>query len=345
MSLELSLQQILEHAVSTGLERGLQAVVYHRGKVVAECEAGSTDPTGEEPVTSSTLFPVFSTTKGITATVIHQLVERGKLTYDTTIAEIWPDFAAHGKDGITLRHVLNHTSGLPNMPVDITEADLYAWDRICAAVARLAPLSPPGQTCAYHAITYGYLLGEAAHRVDGRPFGEIVSDEIARPLGLEDEMFVGIPDEVAPRVALLEMKMDAAGAEQQRRDPALSPIVVAVAGLDEPAGGAAVLFARLQRNHVRASRREALCFSLARRGRRRGTPAFRAGETCGRAAVHPWKPAGRPAHGQASRLRKYRLLAHGLRSCGIRWVTRFCGSGLWPRIGIYPEQVRLRRDA
>jgi CubicO group peptidase (beta-lactamase class C family) len=139
----------------------------------------------------------------MTATIIHLLVERGQLSYDDPISKVWPEFAAHGKGGITLRQVLNHTAGIPRMPRDITERELHDWDTMCRKIAGLEPFTPAGAKMEYHAMTYGWLLGEVARRVDGRAFPQLLAEEICRPLGME-AMYAGIPDEVEPRVAILE---------------------------------------------------------------------------------------------------------------------------------------------
>jgi CubicO group peptidase (beta-lactamase class C family) len=218
-ALQENIQSLLDQIVGEDSERGLQVAVYHRSQLVANCFAGATDSSGRTRVDEKTLFPVFSTTKGIAATLVHLLVERGKISYETPIADVWPEFAAHGKGGITLRHALNHTSGSPNMPLGIGHADLGDWDKMCAAIADLTPISPPGYEVAYHAITYGWILGEAARRVDGRSFGDLLRDEICAPLDLTDELFVGIPDDVEPRVAVLEARVNEAEMERLRADP------------------------------------------------------------------------------------------------------------------------------
>jgi CubicO group peptidase (beta-lactamase class C family) len=207
-SVERTIQSQLDQFVAEDSERGIQVAVYHHGNLVVNAFAGTTGAPGEGRVDAGTLFPVFSTTKGMAATLIHLLVERGSIDYETPIAEVWPEFAAHGKDGITLRHALNHTSGIPNLPAGLGHAELCDWDTVCAAIAGLTPISPPGRENAYHAITYGWILGEVARRVDGRSFGNLLRDEISTPLALNDELFIGIPDEVENRVAVLESKAE-----------------------------------------------------------------------------------------------------------------------------------------
>jgi CubicO group peptidase (beta-lactamase class C family) len=137
------------------------------------------------------------------ATVIHLLAERGKLRYDDRVADYWPEFAANGKQEITIRQILNHTAGIPQMPAGLGHAEICNWDRICSEIARLKPLWKPGTRMRYHAITYGWILGEVARRADGRIFSRILKEDVCEPLGIQD-LFVGIDDEAEPRVAWLE---------------------------------------------------------------------------------------------------------------------------------------------
>src|SRR5476649_292240 len=118
--LQETIQNSLNTAVAGGKERGVQVAVYLEGKLAVDAWAGVADVRTGSPVDGDTLFPVFSTTKGIFSTVIHILAERGKLDYDTPIAAYWPEFAANGKEGITMRHVLSHMAGLPYMPDGVT---------------------------------------------------------------------------------------------------------------------------------------------------------------------------------------------------------------------------------
>jgi CubicO group peptidase (beta-lactamase class C family) len=196
-------QLLLDEMTSSGTERGVQVAVYHRGQLIVDAWSGLADSRTGRAVDGTTLFPVFSISKGITATIVHQLVERGRLSYDQPIAEVWPEFAAQGKGGITLRQALNHSAGIPNVPHRVEFAEITDWKKICAAVANLPPVFPAGTLAEYHAITYGWIVGETVCRVDGRSFPGILKEEIAGPLGLEG-MFIGLPAEAAARVAFLE---------------------------------------------------------------------------------------------------------------------------------------------
>jgi CubicO group peptidase (beta-lactamase class C family) len=154
-------------------------------------------------VDGDTLFTVFSTTKGILYACIHLLAERGKLSYDDTVARSWPAFAARGKAGVTIRQVLDHSAGVPQVPEGATAEDICDWDRMCGMVAELPPLWEPGTKTGYHAYTIGWILGEVLRRIDGRSVARFVQEEICTPLGLRN-LFLGIPRSVEDRVALLE---------------------------------------------------------------------------------------------------------------------------------------------
>lgn len=218
------LESLLRPLVADGTELGLQVAVYHRGRLVVDLALGSVSSAPAAPaVTADTLFPVFSTGKGVTATAAHLLVERGRAAYTTPVAEVWPEFAAHGKSGITLRHLLDHTAGLSALPPELTHADSLHWDKACAALAAARPATAPGATMAYHAITYGWLVGEFIRRVDGRPFARFVRDEISTPLGIADGIRFGLPDSETARVATLERIPPAAPAAPTPPDPAIPP--------------------------------------------------------------------------------------------------------------------------
>ena len=196
-------QELLDELITTGAEQGLQVAIEIDGELVVDAWAGVADLATGRRVDGETLFPVFSVTKGITATVIHLLAERGLLDYDTPISHYWPEFGAHGKAAITLRQALLHRAGIPQMPEGVGPADICDWERMCRGIADLTPLCEPGTRTIYHALTFGWILGEVARRVDGRPFGQMIRDEICAPLGLTS-LYLGIPDEVASRVATLE---------------------------------------------------------------------------------------------------------------------------------------------
>ena len=119
-------------------------------------------------MTPDTLFFATSTGKGVATSVAHVLVERGELSYEQRVADVWPEFGAHGKDGVTLRDVLVHAAGVPGLWPDITPEDLGDWDRVCAFIADQRPWWPAGHATGYHALTFGFVLGEFVRRATGR---------------------------------------------------------------------------------------------------------------------------------------------------------------------------------
>jgi CubicO group peptidase (beta-lactamase class C family) len=215
--LQERLQELLDDLVAAGEERGVQAAVYVGGERAASVWAGVADARTGSLVAENTLFPVFSTTKGVAATVLHRLAERGRVRYDDPVAEHWPEFAAGGKAGVTVRQALNHSAGVPQVPAGLGLYGISDWDAACRAVAALEPLWEPGTRIQYHAVTFGWIVGEVARRAAAPdypggappPFPRLLEDEVLRPLGLAGLMYVGVPDDaewkaVTPRVAFLE---------------------------------------------------------------------------------------------------------------------------------------------
>jgi CubicO group peptidase (beta-lactamase class C family) len=164
--------------------------------------AGVADEATGRAVDGDTLFTSWSTTKGFVATCIHILADWGKLEYGAPVARYWPEFAANGKETVTVLDLLTHRAGVPQMPDEITAEMMTDWDAMCRAIASHPPLWEPGTKTGYHAWTFGWLLGEVARRVDGRPIEQFVQEELCKPLGI-DSFFMGIPDSVANRVAPL----------------------------------------------------------------------------------------------------------------------------------------------
>ncbi|MCC6850080.1 MAG: beta-lactamase family protein [Deltaproteobacteria bacterium] len=181
---------------------GAAVAVYWRGRCVVDVWGGCKDAAGT-PWTRDTMAPSFSTTKGIAATLMHVLVDRGLLDYDDRVARYWPEFARAGKDAITVRHVLSHQSGLYHIRQMIDRAErMRDWDYMIRAIERTPPIHPPGTRTGYHGLTFGYLVGEIAQRVTGRSFAALVRTEIADPLGC-DGLYIGTPDHELHRAATL----------------------------------------------------------------------------------------------------------------------------------------------
>jgi CubicO group peptidase (beta-lactamase class C family) len=218
----------LEALVAGGGQLGLQVAAYRHGELVVDAWAGVAEPATGRPVDGATLFTVYSAGKALVSTCVHLLAERGRLDYDAPVAAYWPAFAAQGKDRVTVRHALTHRAGVPLLPrgTATTPEELCDWEGMCAAIAALAPLWEPGTRMGYHALTFGWILGEVVRRVDGRPFGRFVREELGRPLGLEGQLYFGLPDAEAARVATADLGPPAA--------PPPAPDALAVQALPLP---------------------------------------------------------------------------------------------------------------
>lgn len=211
---------------------GAAVCVYHRGRAVVDLWGGWADRETRRPWSRDTLQPVFSSTKGVTATCVHLLVQRGLVDLDAPVATYWPEFAAHGKGGILLRWVLAHQAGLPIIPPTLSLADVLAWDPVVEAIADAEPLWDPGTASGYHARTFGWILGEVVRRVTGRTVGRFLADEIAGPLGLD--FFIGLPETEMSRVAKLYPPV-VAPAVQELMDAFMGPETLLGQVLSRPA--------------------------------------------------------------------------------------------------------------
>ncbi len=181
---------------------GAAVCVYHHGECVVDLWGGVRDSEGR-PWCRDTMAASVSTTKGVASTLVHIMVDRGLLDYDTRVAEYWPEFGQAGKQEITLRQVLSHQSGLYHIRQMIDDAErMLDWQHMVAAIERAKPIHPPGERTGYHGLTYGFLVGEILQRVTGRSFQELVQKELADPLSL-DGMYIGAPDEALERAAEL----------------------------------------------------------------------------------------------------------------------------------------------
>ena len=145
----------------------------------------------------------WSTTKGVVATCAHVLADRGELDYDERVATYWPEFAQNGKGDITVRQVLSHSAGMHRLGTIIDHGSrILDWEHMTDSLARAKPAYQPGTSVGYHALTFGWLVGELVRRISGMPIEQFVQKEIAEPLGL-DGLYIGCPPEQRHRVAPL----------------------------------------------------------------------------------------------------------------------------------------------
>ncbi len=200
------MRDLLEEQFAKGQHIGAGVCVYHRGSKVVDLWGGLADEDAKTPWQSDTMALSFSTTKGLTATCLHILADRGLVEYAAPVSAYWPEFGRKGKEKITVYHLLTHQAGLAPVPEGMYGADLFDWERVIRGIENEEPAWEPGTESGYHAVTFGFLVGEVVRRVTGKRIGQFLHDEICTPLGLKD-MYIGTPASVEPRIAKLKNRM------------------------------------------------------------------------------------------------------------------------------------------
>ncbi|MFF9405287.1 serine hydrolase domain-containing protein [Streptomyces anandii] len=216
-------------------ELGAAVAVTVDGETVVDLWGGWADPARTRPWERDTLVNVWSTTKGPTALCAHILADRGLLDFDAPVAAYWPEFAAAGKERVLVRHLLSHRAGLCGLREPHSLADLYDWHLTCARLAATEPWWEPGTRSGYHALTYGFLVGEVVRRISGLRPGAFLEREVTGPLGID--FTVGLPEKEAGRAAELVHSRNEASSEQASVFSQLTP--AAIAALTNPLAGAA----------------------------------------------------------------------------------------------------------
>ncbi len=193
----------------TGVHPAIQLCIRRRGHIVLNRAIGHAagnapdDPRDAErvPIDVDTPINIFSASKAVTAMVIHKLDEQGALHLEDRVIDFIPEFASHGKQRITIRHLLAHRAGIPNLPPDSIDLDLLTRpQRIVEILARSRPRGRPGRWLAYHAVSGGFVLGEVVRRATGRDIRDVLEKEIRDPLGVRWLSYGVAPEDVG-RVA------------------------------------------------------------------------------------------------------------------------------------------------
>jgi CubicO group peptidase (beta-lactamase class C family) len=182
--------------IADGREVGAAYSVYRDGRKVVDLWGGYRNGHSRQPWREDTMVGMFSTTKGVASAAIAVALARGLLDLDETVARYWPEFAASGKEAVTVRQLLSHQAGLPALdePLELdTIADL---DRLAEVLARQRPAWEPGRRHGYHAITLGWYESELLRRVDPehRSLGRFLAEEVCGPLGVD--FHLGLPEDV-----------------------------------------------------------------------------------------------------------------------------------------------------
>ncbi len=198
----MAVHQAFEANFTDGHELGARFAAAIDGEIVIDLMGGWSDRAMTRPFAPDTLAPVFSTTKAVAAVMIGRLVGQGLADYGQPVSDLWPEFGAAGKANVTLEQCLSHQDGLAAFPGRMDPALWLDRDAICARLAAMTPLWPPGSASGYHPLTSGYIAGEIFRRADGRPMAQALRDDLATPLDLD--LWIGLPDAEVDRVAQMQ---------------------------------------------------------------------------------------------------------------------------------------------
>jgi CubicO group peptidase (beta-lactamase class C family) len=191
---------IFERQVADGLHPGAQLVVLRRGQVALDRAVGVANIKSGLPVTAETPFLCFSVTKPFTGLCIHQMIEQGRVSLDARVADYWPAFGCKGKQEVTIRQVFLHQAGIPSRGMRKQLLFWPSWRLITGSVARLEAEFAPGSKTAYHALNYGFVLGEVLRRVSGVAVRAYMQRELFVPLGMSNS-WLGLPRAQRKRAA------------------------------------------------------------------------------------------------------------------------------------------------
>ncbi len=199
-------------------EIGSATAVYVDGRKVADVWGGYRDPDHSLPWEKDTIVCMMSVAKGIAGMAFNVLIDRGLVDPDAPVATYWPEFAQNGKESVLVRHILDHTAGLPIVADPLWKGAVFDNDAIVAALEKQAPLWEPGTVAAYHIHTQGNLLGEIVRRVTGKRFPQFIADEVLSPLGV-DYQYGNLSDADLARCATLVPTVEGTLLAKRDTDP------------------------------------------------------------------------------------------------------------------------------
>ena len=169
MTLKLSdaslenIKSVFTHQIDRGLHHGAQLVIHRHGEVLVDLSAGFGDAHQRRPITLDTKFLTFSLTKPFTSACIFKLVEENEIHLDDAIGFYWPEFSRQGKEGITIKQVLLHQSGLPKNRLVYQILNSRNWEKIVADLAGQKPDFLPGTRIAYQLLNFGFQISRALY--------------------------------------------------------------------------------------------------------------------------------------------------------------------------------------
>ena len=224
-----AVRETFAKSFASGREVGASFAATVNGERVVDLWGGHADAARTRPWQHDTIVNVFSTTKAMAALCLHQLADRGRLDLDAPVARYWPEFAQGGKATLPVHWLLSHRAGLAALRAPLPTEALFDWPRMTAALAAESPWWEPGSRSGYHAMTYGFLVGEVLRRIDGRSLGAFFRDEVAKPLGAD--FWIGLPASEDVRVAeMVPPSADAVAAAGAAAQPPPDSLLARVMG-------------------------------------------------------------------------------------------------------------------
>ncbi|MBW2316048.1 MAG: beta-lactamase family protein [Deltaproteobacteria bacterium] len=196
------IREIFEKSFDGDEEIGAAICFVVDGETVVDLWGGHVDPERTRPWERDTIVNTYSTTKGMTAICAHQLIERGMIDLDAPVAKYWPEFAAAGKAELPVRWLLSHQAGLPAVRKPLPDDAVVNWDVMVAALAEQEPWWEPGTKHGYHALTFGFLVGEVIRRASGKTVGEWFREHVSGPL--DADYHIGFGPELDARTSDLQ---------------------------------------------------------------------------------------------------------------------------------------------
>lgn len=210
-------------------DRGAACTVYVGGAKVVDVWAGIADRRTGRRWDEHTAAALFSCTKGVVAVCVHLLVDEGRLELDVPVSTYWPEFAAAGKEAITVRQVLAHRAGLVAVDGSLTREEVCAWEAPVRALERQRPLWEPGTAHSYHPVTFGWLVGEVIRRITGLTPGAYLRDRVGDPRNLD--LWIGVPEAARGSLAWMEPPYEGDGSDTYRQIAAVQATDVVVRGM------------------------------------------------------------------------------------------------------------------
>ena len=208
MDLQNEAQRIVDAAVADGTENSLQFCVFRDGECIIDVCAGWIGFDRRRRVDSHTIFPIYSTGKGVPAAALTRLIGEGRVSPDQPVADFWPEFAKNGKEHTLVRHLLNHSSGLRQRFPEQKSYELVAdWPYMIQVIEESAPDWEPGSRTRYQSLTYGWVTAELIRRITGKEFRDYVREELFQPENITDFYF-GTTDEAERNAAEFRLGPD-----------------------------------------------------------------------------------------------------------------------------------------